>query len=209
MSERLALVSVDRTKLAAMAHKSGARLTRQYTDEEVNALLHAVLVDGLRQSEAERRAIAGTLKPGLAPFGRPRFAYPLIRRGRERFEATNDQALDSGAGTELKRLTRLALAKARELDKDSDPAEIARRAKALAETHKALRGAEGKTRAPTNQKARDSERVNETETKAQSQADVLAQLSQLAAQRDTASTTPITQDSGVNEGRGPVPSLAH
>lgn len=179
-----------------MATNSGARLTRTYTDQQRRAVLEAHLVDGLSMAETERQAIAGTLRPDLGPFGRPRFVYSVIAKGREQFEATNAEALDSGSTNELQRLTRLALARARELDKDSDPAEIARRAKALADTHRALRGAEGKTRPSQQPKARDNASENTNETKAQSQADVLAQLSQLANERNTAPETTNTQDSG-------------
>lgn len=138
-----------------MATNGSARLTRTYTDEQRQAVLEAHLVEGLSMAETERRAIAGTLRPDLGPFGRPRFIYTVISKGRERYEAENETALDSGAGAELRRLTRLALAKARELGPDSDPAEIARRAKALADTHRALRGA------GTKPKARASDREPE------------------------------------------------
>lgn len=170
-----------------MATNGSARLTRSYTDAQRRAVLEAHLIDGLSMAETERQAIAGTLRPDIGPFGRPRFVYSVIAKGREQYEASNAQALDSGATGELERLTRLALARARELDKTADPAEIARRAKALAETHKALRGSTQSSKAA---KPKASNREPQTETTAQSQPDTLAQLVGLAntpsTQRDAA-----------------------
>lgn len=188
-----------------MANSGGARLTKHYTREQVDALLDAVLVQGISQAEVERRAMAGTLKEGLAPFGRPRFIYQLIRRGRDQFEAGNDDALDSGHGRELKRLYLLALKKARSLDEKADVAEIARHAKAVGEAHKALRGAETKPRAP---KAKPSASDREPETTPQSQEDVLASLRALVNTPNQPSGNVNTPAVAQGEAGGPVPSLA-
>lgn len=191
-----------------MAENRSARLTKTYTDQQRQAVLHAHLVEGLSIAETERLAMAGKLGDGLEPFGRPRFGYSIVSHGRETYEAQNPDALDSGSNAELKRLTRLALAKARELDSTSDVAEIARRAKALAETHRALRGAETKQRATKREKPSDREAEKTGEPTPQSQADVLAQLTGLADQRHTAPTEAYTEDEAGEEARGPVRSLA-
>lgn len=188
-----------------MAHTNGARLTRVYTDTERQAILKAHLVDGLAIAEAERRAMAGTLVAGMGPFGRRRFGYSIIKQGRESFEATNDVALDSGTAGELKRLHRLALARTRELDDTSDVAEIARRAKALAETHRALRGAPSNT---TRAKPKASASEQQAETVPQSAADTLAQLIKLANTAPSPTADANTGDNAAGEARGPVPSHA-
>lgn len=187
-----------------MAHKGGARLTRHYTDRQRDALLKAVLVDGISQREAERRAIDGTLEPGLAPFGRPRFIYSLIRRGRADFEAGNDEALDFGHASELRRLYLLALAKSRQLDTSADVAEIARHAKAVGEAHKALRAHATTPKTKPKPQASAREATNHGAEPQQAE-DVLAGLVSIAGATPNTANTDDNADGGE---RGPVASVA-
>lgn len=130
----------------ANASTSAARFTRHFTDAQKNAFLTAVLVNGHTIAAARRMAKAGQL--GVPAFEIGTYAYRLVDRSRDSFEAINDDALAKSTRDELKRLHRLALAKSRTLAKTTDVAEIARVAKALAETERALNTNAKKQAAP-------------------------------------------------------------
>lgn len=118
-----------------MSH--GARFTRIYTDEQREAFLRAILVDGMGVREAMRAAREGRL--GIPAFtGRGEFwGYTLRDTHREKFEATNDDAIERGTREALRKAHLANLKALRELGDDADPAERSRLAKALAESDKA------------------------------------------------------------------------
>lgn len=152
-----------------MAGNQGARLTRTYTDQQRQAMLKAVLSDGMGIAEAERAAMNGLL--GLPPFGRRRFGYPIIYNGRETYETKNEEALEAGTAKALKDAHLANLRALRALGEDADPAERARVAKALADTHRA--------RGQVNPKGRSRKAEAPSEAPAKGE-DVLGQLVQLA-----------------------------
>lgn len=135
-----------------------SRYTRLHTDAQVQAILKAHLVDGIRPSEIRKMAQAGTL--GNQPaFELTTHVYTIIKRGRETFEATNPEALASGTRRELERLHRLALKKARTLAENTDVAEIARVAEALSKSERAL-NANTRTKPKPPQAAEPNEPAN-------------------------------------------------
>lgn len=155
---------------------SSARFTRRYTDEQKRAMLEAHILQGLSVAECMRRARAGTLKPGMAPFGSAgRFAYDMIAKARETFEATNEEALAAGTEKALKEAHIANLKALRSLPEDCDPEKRARTAKALADTQRAraVQAPRGKA------KAKPGAAEAETPTTPMGP-DVLGQLVQLA-----------------------------
>lgn len=91
-----------------------ARFTRQYTDVQKDALLSAVILDGLTVAEAVRRANAGTL--GLPAFKLDRlYAYQLVKQGREAFRLRNPAALHKTIDTLLTELAGLAVNQAEDV----------------------------------------------------------------------------------------------
>jgi hypothetical protein len=138
-------VSARSAKLAEAM--SSPRHTNRYTEAQVLAYLKAVLVDGHTVAGAVRAAAMGEL--GVPAFKlNQRYAYQLRDRRRESFEAGNEQAMSNGTQKALKRLHGFNLAKARDLTNKADPAEIARVAKATADSYKALQGATPRTTQP-------------------------------------------------------------
>lgn len=183
----------------------GSRFTRRYTDEQRMAILEAHLIRGLPAIECARRAMAGSLKDGLEPFGRTeKFAYDIIINGRDLFEAENPEALHRATQLAL-RDAHLANLRALREAKNADPAERARLAKALAETDKARRQANTTPKATAKREAA-STREPENNTP-EPQSDVLTGL--LA--HTTNVNTPQSQSDDANteqNGAGPVRSLA-
>ena len=64
---------LGRARLRVRGHQDNSPMgvTRRYTDPQRDAIVHAVLVDGLSRGEARRLAEAGKLADGLAPFRIP------------------------------------------------------------------------------------------------------------------------------------------
>jgi transposase-like protein len=119
-----------------------ARFVARYTDQQKDALLKAVLVDGLSIAEAARRAPHGRL--GVDAFDVNRqYAYDLVKKGRDGYEERNPEALELATANELRRLHRLNLKRSRGLTEASDPDEIKRAAQALSATRSAMRGPGG------------------------------------------------------------------
>jgi hypothetical protein len=114
------------------------RHSHRFTQAQKDAILKAVLIDQMTPAQAWRAAKAGTL--GMPAFDTgQRHVYTIVRRGREAFESENSTALANTTHDALIRLHRLALNHALALNDTSDLAEIAKAAKTLAETEKALR----------------------------------------------------------------------
>lgn len=119
--------STRQAKLPATTMSTNrARWTQYYTEEQKNALLEAVLVDGMRVAPAVRLAAQGRLKGTPAVEWHKNYAYKVVARNRASYEAKNDQALalaidralhDAALGT-LKQLRAL-----NEKD-DPDPAKV-------------------------------------------------------------------------------------
>jgi hypothetical protein len=114
------------------------RHSHRFTQAQKDAILKAVLIDQMTPAAAWRAGKAGQL--GLPAFDTgQRHVYTIVRRGRETFESENSSALANTTHDALIRLHRLALNHALGLDDTSDLAEIAKAAKTLSETEKALR----------------------------------------------------------------------
>lgn len=127
-----------------------SRYTIRYTDEQVNAIMRAVLIDGHKVAQAIRMAETGQLDTPAFKLDR-RYAYQLVKKRRDAFEMANPEAMAHSTEAELRRIHALNLAKARKLDGDSDPTEIAKIAKATAETLRAIKTSE--TKPPARAKA--------------------------------------------------------
>jgi hypothetical protein len=100
--------------------QSGPRFTRRYNDAQKAALLKAVLSDGISTAEAVRRAASGDL--GVPAFKLDKvYAYQLVGKGREAFEAQNPEALRLSIDRQIVAMARKALKMARALEKQQDP----------------------------------------------------------------------------------------
>lgn len=102
-----------------------ARFTKRYSDAEKDALMRAVLVDGVIVAEAVRRAPQGRL--GVPAFHLDlQYAYQLVKNGRERFESANPDALRGAIDQHLIKLAAKALKQARALEAQdvADPDQI-------------------------------------------------------------------------------------
>lgn len=138
------------------------RHSNRFSQAQKNAILKAVLIDQMTPAQAWRAAKAGQL--GLPAFDTgQRHVYTIVRRGREAFEAENGQALANTTHDALIRLHRLALNHALALDDESDLAEIAKAAKTLSETEKALNA-----KTPRGQQQTSANHDNAPEPKATS-----------------------------------------
>lgn len=133
------------------ASKGAARFTTAYTQEQRDALLRAVIIDGHTVRNAIDMANTGQL--GVPAFGIGRYAYDLVRDGREAFEARNDDALESALTAELKHNAIAALANNRALrrqlkaDGRDDVDALRRNAQAIAAIQKARRDTEPRAKA--------------------------------------------------------------
>jgi hypothetical protein len=130
-----------------MASTGAARFTAHFTDAQKEAIMRAVLVEGMTVADAMRGAAAGTL--GVPAFTIGRYAYDLVKDGRERYEANNDSALHHSIDVEMKALEIAALKHARATrarlkgDGSDSPDAIAKAAKALSDTRRARRDTQG------------------------------------------------------------------
>lgn len=113
-----------------------SRFRLRYTQAQKDAILKAVLLDGLYVAEAIRRAARGELD--VAAFTIGDYAYDIVKNGRDDFEGRNDEALEHGTREALKGAHRANLRALRALTDQADPAERARVAKAVAETQRAM-----------------------------------------------------------------------
>ena len=112
--------------------------TRRYTPEQREALLQAVVINGLSVAEAVRRARAGEL-PGTGAFRIPyQSASTIINKGRDAFAVSAPHraraALDRAALTVVDH----ALKAARNLGDEANPAAIKRAADAITAARRAL-----------------------------------------------------------------------
>ena len=104
-----------------------------------------VLVEGHTVADTIRRANAGQL--GMPAFDIGRYAYQLVRDGRDQYEAEHEDALHRGIDDELKALEIAALSHARAIrrrfkgDGSDSPEALAKAAQALSATKKARRDA--------------------------------------------------------------------
>lgn len=172
---------------------SKADFQKRFTTDQKNALLAAVLIDGHSIAEATRMAERGDL-PCKAYVISKWYAYHVVKQHRERFELEHPEATARSTTNELRRLHGLNLKKARDLAETADPGEIARVAKALAETQKALAATQPTRRKPI----RDEDHTSETNEKpATAKDDVLTRLLTTAKKprpRQTTEPEPETND---------------
>lgn len=197
----------------ADSNRGAARYTAHYTEAERNAYLEAVITLGIKpETEVMRRAVAGTLKAGVGPFGKANksgklvFGYSITELYGEAYIARNPalQAED----------TRATIAALHEANKreakaiaESDTATMADRTKAakeLAESMKALASIQPRDNAREKPQASAREPENQG-------AEPDGQLAGLLALVNTSNTpsapvnTPAAQQ---DEARGPVRSVA-
>lgn len=145
--------------------QGGARFTTRYTALQKEALLRAVCIDRMTVADAVRAAAAGEL--GLPAFEINRqYAYDILKKDRDAFEAGNEEALEAAIDHELRGAEIDALAQIRKLRKrgresEVDTARLALASKDLVAIRKARREAgtntqTTKTKPPSSQSAQPS-----------------------------------------------------
>lgn len=133
------------------------RDSKRYTDKQIQAIMHAWLMDGKARADIVRLAATGELGDLPAFHIDERYIYQLTANNRDQFEAENPEALARTTYRDLAQAHRLNLQALRALAKtDADPTERSRVAKAVAETAKALNA--------TNKPTRIKPQANEPET---------------------------------------------
>jgi hypothetical protein len=151
-----------------MANTSRARFTAHFTDAQKEAILRSVLVDGRTVADTIRAAKAGEL--GMPAFDIGRYAYQLVRLGRDTFEAANDEALANAVEAELKALEIAAVNHSRatrrrlKLDGTDNPAQISEAAKALSAAKRARREATPALKAKAKPAAGSSQAPDQANT---------------------------------------------
>jgi hypothetical protein len=91
-----------------------------------------------------------------------RYIYSLIKNNRDQFEASNPDALAASTTKALAMAHKANLDALRNLGADTDPAERARVAKAVADSARTLTAVAGKTKPTTTRDEPTSEAANET-----------------------------------------------
>lgn len=177
---------------------SSARFTVNCTEAQKQAILKASILEGHKLSDVRRMAEAGQLDVPAFKIGPG--IYDLVRRNRDTFEAQNYEALAASTRTELQRLHRLNMADSRRLGKTTDPAERARVAKALAETHKALSTNTPRpgTKRTSDNAAQNNDTTNNTATKVD---ETLTNLVALADKKPRQDTTQGAETGSLNGSR--------
>lgn len=143
--------------MAQTAKTNSSRFTTTYTQEQKDALLSAVILRGMAVTDAMQKAGTGEL--GVPAFKIGRYAYDIIRDGRESFEARNDEALEAALQAELRYDAMAALAHNRALQKafkrdgTGDIDGLRRSAQALSAIVKARREAQTTTKTPKSKPA--------------------------------------------------------
>lgn len=159
------------------------RHTNQYSEDQKTAILQAMVVDRHTGAMTAQMAAAGQLGVPAFEIKNMRYLYQLVKRRREGFENVNEDAMANSTRAELKRLHALNLARARKLDGQTDVAENARVAKALAETYKALNTQETK-----REKPKAVAPTEQSDTKPHASNDPLTNLLDLARHSANANT---------------------
>jgi hypothetical protein len=196
----------------ADSNRGAARYTTHYTRQEIDAYLEAVIDHGMKATDAMRKALAGELKAGIAPFGRKAksgkvvFGYSISKIYGEAYIARNPalQAEDTRNITQALHDANKRDAKALA---ESDTATMAERSKAardLAESYKALASIQPRENTRGKTPASDREQENHG-AEPQREDTTLAELDAIAeAMSHNATGGTQRQD----EARGPVHSAA-
>jgi hypothetical protein len=117
--------------------KNAARITKQFTEPQIQAIMRSVALEGNTPAQTQRMAELGDL--GVPAFTiDKRYIYQLIKRNRDQFESQNPEAMALATHQALAEIHRLNLSDARRVNRTTDPAERSRIAKAVAESAKAL-----------------------------------------------------------------------
>jgi hypothetical protein len=138
----------------AKTQATGAsRFTSRYTDAQKDAILRAVLITGTTVAEAIKLAAAGQL--GVPAFTVGIYAYDIVKKGRDGFEADHEEALNLAVANELKAAELDALANIRTIrrglkrDVANDTSRLAAATRDLAQIRKARREANTAPRTST------------------------------------------------------------
>lgn len=116
---------------------AGPRDTKRYTEQQIQALMHSMLIAGHTPAQTVRLAAAGQLGiPAFQVDGR--YIYQLRDNNRDTFEAENPEALAKATQQALIKAHKLNLDALRTLANDADPAERTRLAKSVADTQRLL-----------------------------------------------------------------------
>lgn len=119
---------------------NAARFTKRYTDAEKQAILRSVIVERQSVVQTVRKAAAGEL--GVPAFDLNKtYAYEIVKREREAYEAQNTDALATGIDEAISRLAAKTLRMARTLERmaEPNPDEVRRTVQALKTARAALR----------------------------------------------------------------------
>lgn len=195
----------------AESNRGAARYTTHYTRQEIDAYLEAVIDHGMKATDAMRKALAGELKAGIAPFGRKAksgkvvFGYSISKIYGEAYIARNPalQAEDTRNITQALHDANKRDAKALA---ESDTATMAERTKAardLADSYKALASLQPRD----NPREKPPASPSEPQNHGAEPDDALAQLSALVnTPKQTPAKVNTTSHNG-NDGHGPVRSV--
>lgn len=107
------------TPMAKSSNSGAARFTTRYTDDQKQAILRAVLIDG--HTVAQAIVMAGVGELGVPAFAIGVYAYDVVKKGRDAFEAEHDDALTAAIEHELKGAEIDALATIRAIRKGFKP----------------------------------------------------------------------------------------
>lgn len=185
-----------------MANTGSARFTRRWTNEQIDAYLEAVLLEGQDQAAAMRAAMAGTLKTGLAPFGHLSkrgklvFGYDIVKRHSDAFVDRNPRADAIDTEALLRKAHQANKRALRDLATDADPAERVRLMKAVAEGEKTLPRTHGEPKPKASPREPEKHGAEPDGT--------LGELVALANTTHSTDTKTETED----RARGPVRSVA-
>jgi hypothetical protein len=158
--------------------ESRARFTSTYTQAQKDAVLRSVLVHG--RSVAATITLAGQGKLDVPAFDVGRYAYEIVKRGRDAYELEHEDALKAGGDDELRLAENAAVAHMRVIrhglkrDGTDNLDHMAKAAQNLAQIRKARREANPGQK-PPKPATQGAEPVNTPET-----ADVLQRLVGLA-----------------------------
>jgi hypothetical protein len=87
-------------QMAKTNDSGAARFTTRYTEAQKQAILHAVLIGQMTVAQAIEAAKAGEL--GVPAFHIGAYAYDIVKKGRDQFEAQHDDALTLAVEAELR-----------------------------------------------------------------------------------------------------------
>lgn len=135
-------------------NQSAARFTKRYTLEQIEAVMRSVITEGRAVTDTVKMAHAGGL--GIPAFDLDRgYAYELVAKHREAYEASNTNTLADSIDAAIARLAAKALTLASKTERNpkATAEDIKRAVATLKAAREALARPETKPTTPTNAQA--------------------------------------------------------